>query len=54
MAEYRRGIIKDGWQKLWHFHEACTSYPVRNFAVSKARPDDDELCSRCVSLSQLA
>jgi hypothetical protein len=47
--EYRRGIAEGIWQRLWHYHEECPSYPRRNFAIRKAKPSDDELCSRCGS-----
>ena len=50
--DYRRGVADDAWQTLWHYHEDCPRYPSRNFAVSKKKPSDDDLCSRCASLSE--
>jgi hypothetical protein len=51
LPEYRRGILEGAGRKLWHFNEGCVGYPLRNFAISKARPSDDELCSRCETLN---
>ena len=49
--EYRRGLdMSKGqpqWQRLWHFNEACSGYPTRNFTSRKDKPSDDDLCSRC-------
>src|SRR5438309_2976007 len=49
--EYRRGLQSENgqeqWQKLWHFNEACETYPTRNFATRKDRPADEYLCKRC-------
>jgi len=36
VKEYRRGIVKGVWQKLWHFHEDCPDYPTRD-RKSKAK-----------------
>ena len=51
MAEYRRGLDEQKyqriWQKLWHFSERCVDYPTRNFVTRADRPPDDELCARC-------
>ena len=43
MAEHRRGIVSSEWQKLWHFNEACPSYPTRRLRVAGAKPPDDDL-----------
>jgi hypothetical protein len=49
--DYRRGIEREDeklkWQRLWHFNEACASYPTRDFIVRKDRPPSSELCSDC-------
>ena len=49
--DYRRGIEREHnklkWQRLWHFNEACASYPTRNFIVRNDRPQSSELCSDC-------
>lgn len=49
--DYRRGIEREHnklkWQRLWHFNEACASYPTRNFIVRNDRPRSSELCSDC-------
>lgn len=50
-TDYRRGIQGGNWQRLWHFSKSCPSYPNRNFIVERTRPSDDDLCSRCESLS---
>jgi hypothetical protein len=54
--EYRRGIEeKDGrkvWQKLWHFHPDCPSYPAKGFAIKIVQPSDDDLCARCHGLDR--
>jgi len=49
VAEYRRGIVDDAWQRLWHFNDHCTNYPTRNFEVTRFRPSDDDLCAKCAS-----
>jgi hypothetical protein len=49
--DYRRGIDRErgelNWQQLWHFNEACPSYPTRDFIVRKDRPPSSELCGVC-------
>jgi len=52
VAEYRRGVTKRVWQTVWHFHQQCENYPLATFALSKAKPSDELLCPRCVSLTR--
>jgi hypothetical protein len=47
VTEFRRDV----WKNVWHLHEQCKDYPLRNFAVSVIPPCDDELCPVCASLS---
>jgi hypothetical protein len=51
VIEYRRGVTKRIWGRLWHFHDQCSSYPTQSFAIRKDRPDEDELCARCAALA---
>ena len=54
--DYRRGIEREHdklkWQRVWHFNEACPSYPTRDFMVRKDRPPRRELCSACGNSEQ--
>jgi hypothetical protein len=50
VREYRRGLKMGVWQKLWHFHADCPSFPVRNFEAQRIKPLDENLCSRCATL----
>jgi hypothetical protein len=54
VVEYRQGIElpseRSRSSKPWHYDEKCEKYPTRNFAISKSRPSDDDLCSKCERL----
>jgi len=50
MVEYRRGVAGMRKNDLWHWAEECLSYPTRAFAISRDKPLEDDLCSRCAAL----
>src|SRR5215218_10777481 len=52
MVHYRRGVLSQRKNDLWHFHPQCDSYPVRSFAITREKPSDDLLCGRCTSLAR--
>jgi len=49
--DYRRGINGGKSQRLWHFNGACPDYPTQTFIIEHIRPSDEDLCTRCASLS---
>lgn len=52
MVEYRRGIVKQRKNDLWHWHSDCQFYPTKTFAIRKDKPSDDELCARCAACAE--
>ena len=53
MTSYRRGFKGQVWDRHWHWHVRCESYPTINCIIQKEKPADDELCQRCNELPQL-
>ena len=51
MTNYRRGFKGQVWDRHWHWHVQCESYPTINCIIQKQRPSDEELCQRCLLLS---
>ena len=51
VTSYRRGFKGQVWDRLWHWHVRCESYPTINCIIQKERPSEDELCQRCLVLS---
>lgn len=51
MVEYRRGVVSERKNELWHWHPNCPSYPEKSYSIKNEKPFEEHLCSKCASLT---
>ena len=50
LGEYRRAVLSQWKNELWHWRPECPSFPTRSFIISAEKPLDVSLCSTCARL----
>jgi len=47
LFEYRRGLLIERSDDLWHWEPGCASFPRNAFEVRKDRPGKEFRCGHC-------